>query len=155
MGHRQRGILRTKAGGIDHEGIAKCQKTGDIAEFLRKNIRQIINTRDMRNGNILVENIFTDKILTEINPFHLLGGGTLRPVDGTLIIIENWNRRIQRKIKVTEENLELYDKLGGLVQRIDFSFTTALGSSLVADTTPDNRSTRVKSEPARDGAERL
>ena len=88
-------------------------------------------------------NIFSDKVFSEINPFHFLGGSAFGPMNCTLIVVVERNGCADWEGKITEEKFELKNKLGSFIDGVNFSLTAALCSFFMSETSPCNGCTRM------------
>ncbi len=80
--------MAEKGGAGDHEGVAKATEVSVILHFFSEDIRRIYFSRNMLNGDGVVGLGFPNRSLAEVDVFGALVGEGDRPVDVSLVIVE-------------------------------------------------------------------
>ena len=123
---------------------------GAVAHFLGEDVAWVNCTRNVVQIYFLSLDAVTDGEVFEVDVTHPLGGGTLRPVDGTLVVIVEAGVSIGiGEVRIVAPVAKREDFFDGFIRSRDFGFAGGAACSRLVDGLPgDGASTAHNEESA-------
>ena len=126
---------------------------GAVAHFLGEDVTWVDCARDVVHVDLLRLDAITDGAVFETDVAHALGGGTLGPVNGALVVVVESSGSVGvREVHVVAPVSKSEDLLDGFIRGTDFSFAGRATCSRLTDGFPGDGASAAHDEETAHGA---